>query len=397
MGIQKIKNSLFVTVLTLFIVNIGSAQGVEFFQGTWKEALEKAKQEDKLLFVDAFAKWCGPCKAMSKNVFPLAVVGEFYNKNFINLKLDMEEADGVTFGQKYPVSAYPTLYFIAGDGKVVKVTKGGRQADGLIVLGQEALKGYDRSVKYEEKYKEGDRSYELMLNYVKALNASEKPSLKISNDYLASNPQISEKERLVFILEAAIEADSKLFDDVISNKDKLINWVGREYYEQKSKEACTALIKKAIEFETPSLMDEAITKAKKTFPGEANEFAAISKMNYNIVFKNEKEFILAYKHLAKSSNNNPDKLKIIIDAIVNNFKDNKKMMSDATSYCEKYYKANNDGSALNYYVSLLMMNEEYDKAISLVEKLKADAIKKNENTINYDGLLRLLNDRKPNN
>ncbi len=397
MGIQKIKNNLFFLVTIIFLTQIASAQGIDFFQGTWKEALEKAEKEDKILFVDAYAKWCGPCKAMSKNIFPLAIVGDFFNKNFINLKLDMEEADGVTFGQKYPVSAYPTLYFIGGDGKVVKVTKGGKQADGLITLGREAIKSYDRSAKYEDKYNAGDRSYELMLNYVKALNASDKPSLKISNDYLASNPQISEKERLEFILEAASEADSKLFDDVISYKDKLIDWVGREYYEEKSKDACTATVNKAIEFEVPSLLDEAITKAKKTFPGEANEFAAISKMNYSITYKNEKDFILAYKLLAKSSNNDPDKLKIIIDAIVNNFKDNKKMVSDATSYCEKYYKVKKDGGSLNYYVSLLLLNDEYDKAINLVEKLRSDAIKNNENTINYDGLLRLLKDKKPNN
>jgi thioredoxin-related protein len=383
-------NVFFTLVLAIQV----SSQGVEFFQGTWKDALEKARQEDKLLFVDAYAKWCGPCKVMSKNVFPIPEVGDFFNKNFINLKLDMEESDGVTFGFKYPVSAYPTMYFIDGEGKVVKVTKGGRKADALIELGQEALNSYDRSGKYEARYLEGDRSYDLMMDYVKALNAADKPSLKISNEYLNSQPDITDKQRIMFLLEAATEADSKIFDEVLLNKDKLISWVGREYFEEKAKRACEATAKKAIEFETAFLLEEAVSKAKKSFPGDADEFAAISRMNYNISFKNEKDFILAYKLLAKSSDNDPDKLKIIIDAIVNNFKDNEKMISDATMYGEKFYKARNDGPSLNYYVSLMIMNNEVDKAIKLVEKEREKAVKNGEKTYNFDGLLRLLNEKK---
>ena len=84
------------------------AQGIEFFHGTWQEAVEEAKKQDKILFVDGFTVWCGPCKRMSANVFPNDKVGEFYNKNFINVKVDMESGDQ-DFRRKYPATAYPTL------------------------------------------------------------------------------------------------------------------------------------------------------------------------------------------------------------------------------------------------------------------------------------------------
>ena len=57
--------------------------GIQFFTGTWDEALEKAKEENKLIFLDAYASWCGPCKRMSKSVFTDEKVGEFFNANFI--------------------------------------------------------------------------------------------------------------------------------------------------------------------------------------------------------------------------------------------------------------------------------------------------------------------------
>jgi thioredoxin-related protein len=222
MGIKILQKRILPLFFILFTINIVCGQGIQFFEGSWKEAMEKAKSEDKLLFVDAFAKWCGPCKAMAKNVFTQQKVGDFFNSNFINLKLDMEEADGVSFGHKYPVSAYPTLFFLDGDGKVVKLIKGGQQAEGLINLGAEAIKSNDKSGNFAEKYEAGERDYTLVLNYVKALNQAGKPSLKISNDYLLSNPNITEEEKLLFIFEAAVDADSKLFDKFFTGKSKNI-------------------------------------------------------------------------------------------------------------------------------------------------------------------------------
>ncbi|MFM7401482.1 MAG: thioredoxin family protein, partial [Bacteroidota bacterium] len=95
------------------------AQGIEFFHGSWPEALTKAKSEEKLIFVDAFASWCGPCKRMAKESFPDPKVGELYNASFICLKIDMEKPENAEFAGKYPVSSYPTLFFIDADGKIV--------------------------------------------------------------------------------------------------------------------------------------------------------------------------------------------------------------------------------------------------------------------------------------
>lgn len=370
------------------------SQGITFFEGTWKDAMAKAKAEDKLLFVDAYAKWCGPCKAMAKNVFTKQEVGDFFNANFINLKLDMEEADGVTFGHKYPVSAYPTLFFIDGDGKVVKTIKGGQQPDGLIALGGEAMKKMDRSSKFEEKYNAGDRSYDLMYNYVKALNASDKPSLKISNEYLNSNPELTEEQRLKFILEAAVESDSKLFDQVIANQKKIAAIVGKDVFTDKCKSALTATVKKAVEYEMETLLTETYAKADKLIPDEYDAFKAESNMKYYKTMKNEAKYIEAYRDLAKKNQKDAAKLKAIITDIVTHFKDNKTMINDAADYAEKMYEAKETIDNLNIYCSILATNNEVAKAIKTVEKAREKAEKNGEDLNNYDGLLRFLNSKK---
>ncbi|KXK37114.1 MAG: thioredoxin family protein [Saprospiraceae bacterium] len=383
-----------VIVLSVIISPTINAQGIEFFHGTWKEALEKARQENKLLFVDAFAKWCGPCKSMAKNVFTKEEVGKFFNENFINLKLDMEEMDGITFGHIYPVKAYPTLFFVDGDGKLVKRMVGGQTVDGLLALGADALKNIDRSDKYEKQYLEGDRSYQLLYDYVSALNAAGKPSLKISNDYLNSNPNITEDQRLTFLLEAATEADSKLFDQVLENKNKIILLTSSELFETKTKAACNKTVDKAIEFEMESLMTETFDKAKKAFPSDADIFVAEAKMKYFKIFKNEDKFMDAYRVLAKKGGKDPKTLKKITNDILSTYASNKKMMNDAAEYAEKAYKMDMEFESLTLYCRVLVLNNDLEKAISMVEKAKNIAAKLGQDTTNYDGMLRFLNSKK---
>lgn len=115
------------------------SRGIQFFQGTWKEALALAAKENKPLFVDAYTAWCGPCKYMAAHVFTIDSVGEYYNKNFINYKIDMEKGEGPAFAAEYRVTAYPTLLYINSKGKVIHRVLGLRQPDQLIQEGKRAL------------------------------------------------------------------------------------------------------------------------------------------------------------------------------------------------------------------------------------------------------------------
>jgi thiol:disulfide interchange protein len=117
-----------------------SVKGIEFFNGTWEEALAKAETENKLIFLDAFAAWCGPCKRMAATTFVDGSVGKFFNKNFINYKMDMEKhADGRRLSQKFHLTAYPSLYFLDGKEQVKHKIVGGQSVTGLINEGKAAV------------------------------------------------------------------------------------------------------------------------------------------------------------------------------------------------------------------------------------------------------------------
>ncbi|MFT7344930.1 MAG: thioredoxin 1 [Lentimonas sp.] len=131
------------TVMTSFLSNYGSKtevidseEGISFNSMTLEEAKSLSAKTGKLIFIDVYTSWCGPCKLMTRNTFTDKAVGSFFNENFINLKLDAEkDEDGIKAARMYKVQAYPTLLFIDGDGKLVRNYIGYRDASQLLNIG----------------------------------------------------------------------------------------------------------------------------------------------------------------------------------------------------------------------------------------------------------------------
>jgi len=372
--------SLMTLVLFLTISAASYAQGIEFVHVKWQEAMEMAKEENKLMFVDSYAEWCGPCKRMAKNEFVKADVGEIYNDNFVNLKLDMESKNGRTFDSKYPVSAYPTMFFLDGEGNVVKKVRGGQKGEQLIAMAKAAIKSYDSSGKFAEKYDEGDRSYETVYQYVEALNKSQKPSLKISNDYLKSNPEISEEQKLKFYHIATVDADSKIFEKMVANKSALIAVIGEEAFDKKVKTACTNTVEKAVEYEMEDLLIEAIEKSKALTDG-ADAFQLESKMTYGRAMKDLPMYKKAAKSLSKIYlKRDIEKINDVIIEMHSTFGDDMDMIKMSGDIAKKYHKKSKSvKSALAYAKSSLLLND-LDKAKDILTDAIETAKKKGENT-----------------
>ena len=365
------------TILFSIILSAASfAQGIEFYEGSFQDALKKAEIEGKAIFVDAYTTWCGPCKRMAKDVFTQESVGDFFNQRFINLKLDMEKPAGVEFGHQYPVQAYPTLYFINSKGEVLKKVVGGKKPDALISLAKAALMLDDRSGDFEEMYNEGNRGYELVYNYVKALNDVGKPSLKIANDFLNSEPNITEEQRLKFLFVASVEADSRIFEQMVAEKEAIIEIVGIEAYQSKVEGACKKTIDKALEFEYEALMHEAIAKSKGELDTKVQtDLEYQAKMHYYDSFGEDDKYYDAARAYAKA-NNSTEVLSFVALDVCDNLKSNEKAMKQAIKWAKSVHKTDKNDESLLTYCRVLVTAEEYKKALKVVEEARKD--KKNQ-------------------
>ena len=106
------KKLLLIVSVFCLSATLGFSQGIKFEEGTWAEVVAKAKAENKPIFLDLYATWCGPCKVMAKDVFTDKSVGDKYNASFISYKIDAEKGEGITLAKKYNLKAYPTVIFV---------------------------------------------------------------------------------------------------------------------------------------------------------------------------------------------------------------------------------------------------------------------------------------------
>lgn len=104
---------------------------VKWSEGSGFEDIKKeAIKEQKLVFLDMYATWCGPCIYMADNVFPTKVAGDAMNDFFVSAKFDSEKGEGKKLAKTYNVTRYPTLLIIdPKDGKVLADVNGSKNPE----------------------------------------------------------------------------------------------------------------------------------------------------------------------------------------------------------------------------------------------------------------------------
>jgi thiol-disulfide isomerase/thioredoxin len=288
-------------------VSVIAEEGIVFFEGTFEEAKEKAKSESKLIFIDAYAVWCGPCKAMAANVFPKPEVGAVFNEHYINMKIDMERGIGLEFRKDYPVTAFPTLFFLDEDGNILERVVGAKQVPDLINLGLKHAAGRTPGKSFAKEYESGNRSPEVVYEYIKALNLAGKPTLSITNEFLKEHKDLDNPEVLKVIFEGATDSDSKVFDMLLSSRDVIEKLFSVEEVNDKIYKACLKTAYKAADFDYKELKEEAKAQIKEHLPSEYKKFSLQADLVFAAFTFNEKEFLSVGKQYVKVVGQDPEK------------------------------------------------------------------------------------------
>lgn len=177
--------------------NISFAQdsGIRFFEGTYAEALATATAENKMVFIDCYTQWCGPCRMMAAQVFPQKEVGDFINPRFVSMKLDMENGEGPELNKTFKVKAYPTFLILDSSGCEISRFEGFMQAGDLITKINGAIDSGKSPAELQERYASGDRDKAFLCDYVAMLSAEQR--YDETTDAVAElMSQLTEEEKL---------------------------------------------------------------------------------------------------------------------------------------------------------------------------------------------------------
>lgn len=138
-------------LIGLLAVSAASGQGIEFSGGSLARAMEKAQAEGKHVFIDFYTVWCGPCKAMAKNIFTDAEVGAYFNGKFVSCQLNAEDKALSGEVKKYGVQAYPTLIVVDPAGRVLNRQVGACDVRQLLRFGRIAC---GEQLSFEQMYEQ---------------------------------------------------------------------------------------------------------------------------------------------------------------------------------------------------------------------------------------------------
>ncbi len=203
---SDINLKVFFFLLMLISASVGvKAQGIEFFHGTFEEAKSKAKAENKPLFVDVYTSWCGPCKKLSKEVFPQKIVGDYFNSSFVCFKLqaDKKDSNNQEIANQYHVTAYPTLMWLDGDGKLLHMSTGYKEPGQLVAEATVVFDENKRVGSALDKWHNGDHSLPVALKYF----AFDKNSNGEFDDYFMGLTEQVKLDSLTFKTLAVVKVD----------------------------------------------------------------------------------------------------------------------------------------------------------------------------------------------
>lgn len=156
-------------VLISGIKNIQAQKGIEFRELNFEKALETAKKENKMLFLDAYTSWCGPCKKMAAEVFSQPAVGEFMNSRFVSIKVNMEKKEGRKLAERFGIKVYPTMLLIREDGVMHDKLIGGYPARQFIERIRKSVDRKHSLEEWEKRYHAGEREAEFLAEYIELM------------------------------------------------------------------------------------------------------------------------------------------------------------------------------------------------------------------------------------
>lgn len=226
------KNPIFIIAFLCISISFAFGQIVFEKNSTLEKLKAKAKKEKKLIFIDAYTTWCGPCTWISANIFTDKDVAAYYNKNFINAKFDMEdEGEGTKIGSLYKVMCYPNLLFIDADGKLVHRTAGAEQDPQFYIKLGEIAKSPDKNFSViEANYLKNPSDPKLFKAYMAAVSTTcldyedelDKFLYSLNeNDYLKD-------ENWKIIKEYLTDFNHKTTQIIAKNSDKFFDTYGDE-------------------------------------------------------------------------------------------------------------------------------------------------------------------------
>ena len=275
-------------IFTLFMslllsVSMLTAQGIKFENGSFDDVLKKAKSKGMPIMVDAYTTWCGPCKKMSADVFTSEEVGDFYNENFLNLKLDMEKGEGIAFAEKYEVEAYPSILYFDKNGELVHKIVGFRDISDFNIAGRAALDPEKQLFTLEKRYEKNRGNQKLMWALVEARDEAYMDYNELAEELVNfwQHKEYGQPDKKKFIFDYINNPLHEGFKYFVEHSSEYATEYGLARVQTKVKQSAQYFVQYAVELKKDSFILDGYNRIlQKVMPEQAEQEVGLSMIRY---------------------------------------------------------------------------------------------------------------------
>mgnify|MGYP000677444019 CR=1 FL=1 len=290
--------SLICLILSVLAINPTFSQGINFRQDDWQNVVSQAKAQKKLIFVDIYTTWCGPCKEMDKKTFTDISVGDKFNARFINYKVDAEKGFGVNLAKRYNVTSYPTCLFIDANENPVYKQEGLLRVSDLLKEADMVLNNQANSKPLwalDKLYNDGRRDSEFLNEYIGVRSLySNIDNRDLVEEYVKSlTPiQYSADKTLRIMVNNGFKIDGKAFDLLLKFREKAESLFegGVEKVNRAFSQSINEVFDVALKGKNQALFDKALAANLKALPNTADRVNDKNKLAFYLAIKDVNKF-----------------------------------------------------------------------------------------------------------
>ena len=290
--------SLICLIVSVLTINQTFSQGISFRQDDWQNVLMQAKAQKKLIFVDIYTAWCGPCKEMDKKTFTDVSVGDKFNARFINYKVDAEKGFGITLAKRYNVTSYPTCLFVDPSENLIYKQEGLLRAPDLVKEADMVLNNQANAkplYALDKLYENGRRDTEFLNEYIAVRSLYDRiDNRDLVEEYVKSlTPiQYSADKTLRIIVNNGFKIDGKAFELLLKFREKAESLFegGVEKVNRAFSQSINEVFDVALKGKNQALFDKALSANLKALPNTADRVNDKNKLAFYLAMKDVNKF-----------------------------------------------------------------------------------------------------------